>query len=84
MLRILDPTIIKQKDTIEIYQNVKQKLLEKAVAGQIDAADIEVVFREGMEETKKKQLQVWYEPPFTDWLYGYIYKTIGHSFIVES
>ena len=37
-----------------------------------------------MRRAKRKQLQVHYEPPFTDWLYHYVYKTIGCTYVVET
>ena len=60
---------------MEIYQNVKKKLLDKATSGKVHAADKEVIFEEGFKESYKKQLLVKYEPPFTDWLYCHIHKT---------
>ena len=69
---------------IQTYQNIQKKFLEKATSGKVDTADIEDIFKEGFQESHKKQLPVKYEPLFTDWLYCYIHKTLDESFIVES
>ena len=60
-------------------------MLDKARrSGKVDATDIEVIFEEGFKESHKKEFVIKYKPPFTDWLYHYIHRTLGRNFIVES
>ena len=60
-------------------------MLDKATrSGKVDATDIEVIFEEGFKESHEKEFVIKYGPPFTDWLYHYIHRTLGRNFIVES
>jgi len=76
--------VIKENDFKALVKNLKQKVLEKMNTGHVDSNDVEVIFNEGTYKRIERQMKVFHEPPFTQWLYEYIDSTIGDTFIVET
>ena len=84
LLRVFDPNIIKKKDCEVMFDSLKQKILQKLSTGNFSSSDVEVLFHEEANKTTQKLLKISHEPPFTRWLYEYVYRAVSDVFIVES
>ena len=85
LVSVLNPVVIKENDHDAIMEDVKEKLIQTVTgSGTIHKRDIEAAFEESKERKRQKEMKVGHEPPFSDWLYNYVFRTVGNRFIVET